>query len=296
VEAVPPGTTLVAAYDAATGAPRWQVEGPRARGELRLLPSGGRLLLAAERLTALDVADGGFAWCLDGAGTVVAADAQRVVLAAQDGRASVLRGLDTATGHEQWRVRYEAHDSTLPPVVAAGVVVAFVVPEGGGASVLQAYDVATGEPRWTAAVDPPGALVGVGDGVLVAQVYGAGRGVVALDGRSGARRWVAPLPGTGSVQLWPAADGVVVDAESLLRLDAATGATRWSGAAVESPAAGAVPAVVGGVLVVPRVRGVDAVDLATGATASAGDTEVLAASATAVVARRAERVTVLAPG
>ena len=89
VEAVPPDTTLVAAYDAATGTPRWQVEGPRARGELRLLAVGGRLLLVAERLTALDVASGAFAWCVDAAGAVVAAEAQRVVLAVQDGPALV---------------------------------------------------------------------------------------------------------------------------------------------------------------------------------------------------------------
>jgi len=37
VEAVPPDTTLVAAYDAATGTPRWQVEGPRARGRVQYL-------------------------------------------------------------------------------------------------------------------------------------------------------------------------------------------------------------------------------------------------------------------
>ena len=156
VEAVPPDTTLVAAYDAATGTPRWQVEGPRARGELRLLAVGGRLLLAAERLTALDVASGAFAWCVDAAGAAVAADAQRVVLATQDGRNSVLRSLDTATGAEQWRVGYEAHDATLRPVVTGGVVVAYVVPAGGGPSVLQAFDVAAGEPRWTAPSDPPG--------------------------------------------------------------------------------------------------------------------------------------------
>jgi hypothetical protein len=119
VEAVPSDTTLVAAYDAITGAPRWRVEGPRARGELRMLAVGGRLL-AAGRLTALDTADGAFAWCRDAAGSVVAADAQRVVLAAQDGRESVLRSPDTPTGDERWRVGYKAHDSTLQPVVRAG--------------------------------------------------------------------------------------------------------------------------------------------------------------------------------
>ena len=125
----------------------------RARGANSwLLGAGEQLLLAADRLTVLHVATGAFAWCLEEPGTVVAVDAQQIMLAAQDGRDSMLRSLDTATGAEQWRVGYEAHDSTLRPVMTGGVVVAYVVPAGGGPSALQAFDVATGEPRWTAAV------------------------------------------------------------------------------------------------------------------------------------------------
>ena len=301
VEAGPPDTTLVAAYDAATGTPRWQVEGPRARGELRLLAVGGRLLLAAERLTALDVASGAFTWCVDAAGAVVAADAQRVVLATQDGRNSVLRSLDTATGAEQWRVGYEAHDATLRPVVTGGVVVAYVVPAGGGPSVLQAFDVAAGEPRWTAPSDPPGALVGNGESVLVAEVYSAARGVAALDARSGARRWATPLPGSGPMQLWPVDGGVIANAQTLTLIDAGTGAARWSAAGVDPVPAGLEPVVVGRALVVPRYRGVDTIDLATGAaasaaSASAAETAMLSISAAALVARRGERVSVFAPG
>jgi outer membrane protein assembly factor BamB len=161
--------------------------------------------------------------------------------------------------------------------------------------VLQAFDVATGEPRWAAPADPPGALVGNGDDVLVAAVYSAPREVVALDARSGARRWAAPLPGSGSVQLWPVEDGVVVSAGSLVRLDA-VGAPRWSAAGVDPVPAGLEPAVVGRALVVPRYRGVDTIDLATGAAASSAGTAVLSVSAAALVARRGERVTVFAPG
>jgi outer membrane protein assembly factor BamB len=207
-----------------------------------------------------------------------------------------LRSLDTATGDERWRVGYEAHDSTLQPVVTGGVVVAYVVPSGGGPSVLQAFDVATGEPRWTAPTDPPGDLVGISDSVLIADVYSATRGVVALDARSGTRRWATPLPGSGSVQLWPVEDGVVVHAQALTLIDAGTGAARWSAAGVDPVPTGLAPAAVGRTLVVPRNRGVDAVDLATGAAASSADTDVLSVSAAALVARRGERVTVLAPG
>ena len=226
----------------------------------------------------------------------VGVDATQIILAAQDGRDSVLRSLDTATGAERWRVGYEAHDSTLRPVTAGGVVAAYVVPADGGPSALQAFDVAIGEPRWTAAVDPPGDLEGDVDTLTVAEPYGAGRGVEAIDPRSGVRRWATPLPGNGSIELWPVDGGVLVNAQSLTRLDAGTGAARWTAAAVEPAPVGLAPAIVGGQFLVPRYRGVDAVDLATGTTASAADTDVLSASQAAVVAHRAERVTVLVPG
>ena len=63
--------------------------------------------------------------------------------------------------------------------------------------------------------------------------------------------------------------------------------------------AGLEPAVVGRALVVPRYRGVDTIDLATGAAASVGfaaETALLSVLAAALVARRGERVTVFAPG
>jgi hypothetical protein len=98
------------------------------------------------------------------------------------------------------------------------------------------------------------------------------------------------------VQLWPVEDGVVVHAQALTLIDAGTGAARRNAAGVDPVPTGLASAAVGGTLVVPRNRGVDAVDLATGAAASSADTDVLSVSAAALVARRGERVTVLAPG
>jgi hypothetical protein len=101
------------------------------------------------------------------------------------------------------------------------------------------------------------------------------------------------------------ADGQLVtvaddaNAQTLTSIDAGTGAARWSAAGVDPVPAGLEPAVVGGALVVPRYRRVDTIDLATGAAASAAsaaETAVLSVSAAALVARRGERVTVLAPG
>jgi len=85
-------------------------------------------------------------------------------------------------------------------------------------------------------------------------------------------------------------------------IDAGTGAARWSAAGVDPVPVELEPAVVGRALVVPRYRGVDTVDLATGAaassasSASSAETAVLSVSAAALVARRGERVTVFAPG
>ena len=104
------------------------------------------------------------------------------------------------------------------------------------------------------------------------------------------------------MQLWPVAGGVIANAQTLTLIDAGTGAARWSAAGVDPVPAGLETAVVGGALVVPRYRGVDTIDLATGAAASSASsaetavTAVLSVSAAALVARRGERVTVFAPG
>ena len=106
------------------------------------------------------------------------------------------------------------------------------------------------------------------------------------------------------MQLWPVDGGVIANAQTLTLIDAGTGAARWSAAGVDPVPAGLEPVVVGRALVVPRYRGVDTIDLATGASASAAssasasaaETAVLSISAAALVARRGERVSVFAPG
>ena len=102
------------------------------------------------------------------------------------------------------------------------------------------------------------------------------------------------------MQLWPVDGGVIANAQTRTLIDAGTGAARWSAAGVDPVPAGLEPVVVGRALVVPRYRGVDTIDLATGAaassaSASAAETAVLSISAAALVARRGERVTVFAP-
>ena len=102
-------------------------------------------------------------------------------------------------------------------------------------------------------MDPPGDLAGDADALTVAEPYG----VVALGLRSGVRRWATPLAGSGPIALWSVEGGVLVNAQARTRLDAGTGAARWTAAAVEPAAVepapvGLAPAVVDGRLLVPR--------------------------------------------
>ncbi|MGE3285353.1 MAG: PQQ-binding-like beta-propeller repeat protein [Pseudonocardia sp.] len=283
-----PSTTVLAAYDAATGALRWQVEGPSARGEVQLVATGPALLvLAPGSLTAVDVASGDVRWCTDaGRGedrvAVVEAGPDQVVVAAQGAR-SLLRALDRATGDERWRVLYEAHDRRLAPVRAGDVVVAYAVPGEGGDSRLQAFDAITGEPRWTVPSDPPAALAGAADAVVVT----TGRrdaGVTLLDPADGRPRWRAPLMTRGLVTTTVLDEGVLVGVRSfpgeVLLLDRDTGTQRWRvpGSEVEAYADTGPWPVVNGQLAFSGRRQLGLLDPATGAvTATPTDGEELRA-------------------
>ena len=66
-------------------------------------------------------------------------------------------------------------------------------------------------------------------------VYGGDRRLYALHRETGAVRWSVPLPGTnGTSDIRVVGDVVVAAVGTLLGLDAATGATRWSSNASEN--------------------------------------------------------------
>ncbi|MGD9530087.1 PQQ-binding-like beta-propeller repeat protein [Pseudonocardia sp.] len=284
-----PAATVLAAYDAATGAVRWQVEGPSARGEVELVASDAAMLVIAPgSLTAVDVASGEVRWCADAGrdgGTVSVAEAgpAAVVVASQEGSRSLLRALDPATGDERWRVAYDAHDRRLAPVRAGDVVVTYAVPGEGGDSQLQAFDAATGAPRWTAPSDPPVALAGAADALVVA-TGNRDAGVSLLDPADGRPRWTVPLATRGLVTTTVLDDGVLVGVRSfpgeVLLLDRATGAQRWRtpGSEIEAYADEGPWPVVNGRLAFSGRRQLGVLDPATGAvTATATDGEELRA-------------------
>lgn len=286
-----PTASVLAGYDAATGAVRWQVEGPAVRGEVTLVQAGAWLLvLTSGALTAVDPATGAVAWCADAGRAdatvaVVEAGPGQVVVSAQDGARSLLRALDTATGRERWRVNYEAHDGRTAPVRAGGMVVAYVVPAEGGRSRLQAFDAATGAPDWTAPSELPSALAGGPRAVVVATAYGDVPGVTLLDPADGRPRWTTPLATKGLFRASVLDRGTLVAVRGVpgevLLLDTATGAPRWSvpGSAVDGDADGRFLPVGGGLAFSGRER-LGVLDPATGAvTATPTDGEELRAVA-----------------
>lgn len=236
---------VVAAYDAGTGADRWQLGWPATNGDGRLVPTpDGPLLVVVGGTTAslagVDTGTGRVLWCADdghqAARTSVLAGADRVLVAVQDGRDSHLRALDPSTGEERWRTDYEDHNQLVGPAVAGGVVVVHAVPDGGGTSLLHAYDLADGQLRWTAPADPPSLLAGgTAVALVAAHDHRADRDVVhALDPATGARRWAVPVPDAEVDGLDVLDAGVLVSTGpaggpgALRLLDPTTGATRWS--------------------------------------------------------------------
>ncbi len=236
---------VLAAYDAPTGAARWQLGWPATSGDGRLVPTpDGPLLVVVGETTAslagVDTGTGRVLWCADdghrAARTSVLAGADQVLVAVQDGRDSHLRALDPSTGEERWRTDYEDHNRLVGPAVAGGVVVVHAVPDGGGTSLLHAYDLADGQLRWTAPADPPSLLAGgTAVALVAAHDHGADRDVVhALDPATGARRWAVPVPDAEVDGLDVLDAGVLVSTgpaggpSGLRLLDPTTGATRWS--------------------------------------------------------------------
>jgi outer membrane protein assembly factor BamB len=159
------------------------------------------------------------------------------------------------------------------PVAAEGRV--FVRTRAGE---VAAFDAATGTAHWS--VDVGGSPIAVDFPPVVREgtvfvVGGIGLderrtqerpSVVALDAASGALRWSTPVDGLGGFPLTVADDAVYVDGPQLFSLDRATGAVRWSVPVGNDAMSGySQPVVVGGSVVVGGGDGrVRAIDRATG--------------------------------
>jgi outer membrane protein assembly factor BamB len=139
--------TVVAAYDAATGADRWQLGWSATSGDGRLIPTqDGPLFVVVGATTAslagVDAGTGRVLWCADdgrqAARTSVLAGADRVVVAAQDARDSSLRALEPSTGEERWRTDTRTTTSWSAPRWRAASSSCTPCPGAGGASLLHA--------------------------------------------------------------------------------------------------------------------------------------------------------------
>ena len=173
--------------------------------------------------------------------------------------------LDAATGRPRWSI----DSSFKPPSVAfaaGGGMVLCSGTDASGADNITALSPATGHLLWTAPayVGNPNAGDGpwltFADGAVYALIGLPGSHtvnlddvVLALDGRTGARKWMSRLPPMATAMA--VADGTVYAGSALgpqsrsgevVALDGATGARRWS-APVGAPVA--VLAVTGGVVV-----------------------------------------------
>jgi outer membrane protein assembly factor BamB len=186
----------VAAFDRATGAPRWDVPlGERANTPV----VAGRLAVATTwegSVIGLELAGGRVAWrtALPGASMGPAdADASTVVATWEaPGRTGAgVVAIDAATGRQRWGSRVEAGGVSAPVLARAGLVVLV-------AGDLAAHGLAldSGAERWHVDVEGAGSPevppAPVGDAVLVAHRLG---GLVLVDAASGRPSWRASTDG-----------------------------------------------------------------------------------------------------
>lgn len=235
-----------ASLPAAPAATTWPgLRGPSYDGAVRgtrLFPQGG------------DEGELEVAWKTElGSGySVVAADAERVVTAFQDGDSDFVAAFDPETGKEQWRYRigaaYKGHSGSHDGPIATPVLDSG--PDGGRVfglgprGDLYALDARTGEALWTRSlVEDFGAEAPfygfasspvVAEGVLiVAAGAGEGRAILGLDAATGEERWAA---GTDSIRyqspvltrIGERLHAVATGNQTVLGLDPASGEVLWS--------------------------------------------------------------------
>lgn len=270
----------LSAFDAGSGARRWQVslarEGERGREGFGggLAADGGRLYATTGfgEVIAIDPASGEIFWRRSFGAPFRAAPAAAgglVVAVTRDNRAF---GLDGGDGSERWRLQAAAADAGLlggaSPAIAGG---AAILPFASGE--LAAVSANAGRQLWTAVLTggrrglARAAITDIsGDpvvaGPLVVAANQSGR-MLAIDGRNGQQVWSRSIG--SAAPLWPAGDTlyVVSDDAMLMRLSLRDGRTLW---AAELPAfrdpedrKGAIPysgpVLVGGRVIITDSRG-----------------------------------------
>ena len=194
----------------------------------------------------------------------LAVSGDTVSVGAEGGSASA-EALDAATGMPRWSISGGSVRPLSVAFAAGGGMVLCSGVDANGVDSITAVSAATGHLLWTAPADVGNPNAGAGPWLIFADaaVYALiglpgshavyrDDVVLALDGRTGARKWMSRLPPMATAMA--VADGVVYAGSALgsqsvsgevVALDGATGTRRWS-ARVGAPVAAL--AVTGGVV------------------------------------------------
>jgi outer membrane protein assembly factor BamB len=232
------------------------------------------------------VAAGSLVWRRQVGGIASLAVSGETVSLGADGGGSGAEALDAATGKPRWSIGSSFKPASVAFAAGGGMVLCSGT-DAGGADNITAVSAATGRLLWSVPAYVGNPNNGAGPWLIFADtaVYALiglpgshavyrDDVVLALDGRTGARKWMSGLPPMAMAMA--VADGTVYAGSALgsqsvsgevVALDGATGARRWS-AGVGAPV-GAL-AVTGGVVAgcpddlvpgaQPLMYGLDAVD------------------------------------
>jgi outer membrane protein assembly factor BamB len=234
---------------------RWRYASPRRITSTPAIANGVLYVAGIDRtLAALDALTGSPAWQVELGAPVSSSPVVTgglVVFGTSDaasGEGGFLLALDAASGEERWRVGFE-DGADASPAFADGVIFAGV--DGGS---LHAISVETGEERWSHPFpgDVDSSPI-VADGVVYVGSQGAPGIVAALNASTGEQRWSVevPKPVVGPPALHGGTIYIGCTDGFLYALDAQSGAERWtfeSGEFFPSEFGDAAPAIAGGVL------------------------------------------------
>lgn len=185
---------VVRAYDAATGADRWQIRlGDRMSVQSApLLVAAGRMFVATDtgRMVLIDTQAGRILWQVDSGLPVYASPASddaRIVVPSTRG---IVLSLDAATGREQWRFDSGMETARMSGVALDGSRVLF----GSTDTIVRQLDAGTGRVEWETALD---AVVSAPPQVTHGTVWVGtmGRQLIGLDGTTGEVVWSTDLKG-----------------------------------------------------------------------------------------------------
>lgn len=216
------------------GTPLWRTTLPSGLADAAEA-AGTLCVVAGDGVHGLSVRNGKKSWSLrdrqEGYDGVTAVGGKVLVAIAASGVAA----LDPASGQPRWR--FDLPDlGTLPniPLLSQDSTTVYVsglsAATGRLQSIIFAIDAVTGEHKWAAHFTASVGSMTAGDGVVCAGIGVNPTRLVALDARTGARKWTAGLPIASADDI---TDGVIcasgtASKSSVIALDVSAGNVRWT--------------------------------------------------------------------